>query len=200
MTLPNHYFTSNEEMDTSRNWYADDESIAPMLDALKTVLSMVQTSLNPAIQPMILQPNAFTVDYNDDEALKSYIRSDVVSEMHLQGTMKMGTDQDPMAVVDNELKLIGSNGRVRVADTSIFPSELRGHPMAAAMAVGMKAAEMMANDASVSSDTAEMNEGEVGNGDGTDTEAKEDTSGGCSLVVATTAAATTCAFAATLGV
>lgn len=185
-------------MDTSRNWYADDESIAPMLDALKTVLSMVQTSLNPAIQPMILQPNAFTVDYNDDEALKSYIRSDVVSEMHLQGTMKMGTDQDPMAVVDNELKLIGSNGRVRVADTSIFPSELRGHPMAASMSVGMKAAEMMANDSgrfSASSDTAE-----VENGDGTDTEVKEDTSGGCSLVVATTAAATTCAFAATLGV
>ena len=65
--------------------------------------------------------------------------------MHLHGTMKMGSDQDHMAVVDRELKLVGSNGRVRVADTSIFPSEIRGHPMATAMAVGMKAAAMMAD-------------------------------------------------------
>lgn len=193
----------SEEMDTTRNWYADDESIMPMLASLKTVLAMVQGSLSPSIRAMILSPNAFTTDFKDDEALKSYIRENVVSEMHLHGTMKMGSDQDPMAVVDGELKLMGSNGRVRVADTSIFPSEFRGHPMAAAMAVGMKAAAMMANDhKGATSGTVDATNGESQNGEGMSSEVGTDDVGlkdpssaangrDCAFVVAATA----CAFA-----
>lgn len=61
---------------------------------------------------MILEPNGFTADLTDDEALKSYIRANAVSEMHLQSSMKMGIpENDPMAVVDSELKVVGSNGR-----------------------------------------------------------------------------------------
>merc|ERR1711933_3346 len=39
------------------------------------------------------------------------------------------------------------NGRVRVADTSVFPDEIRGHAMGTAMAVGIKAADIIAEDA-----------------------------------------------------
>ena len=39
-----------------------------VLESLKKVLTMVQTSMTAAA-PMILEPNAFTVDLEDDDAL-----------------------------------------------------------------------------------------------------------------------------------
>merc|ERR1719399_108504 len=95
---------------------------------------------------MMIEPNTFTVDVEDDEALKNYIKENVVSEMHLMSSMRMGTAENG-AVVDKHLKVIGSNGRIRVADTSVFPEEIRGHSMATAMAVGIKAADIIASDA-----------------------------------------------------
>lgn len=70
----------DEEMDTSRNWYTDDASIEPMLASLKTTLQLINVGLAQSA-PFILSPNAFTLDFNDDEALKAYIRTNVVSEM-----------------------------------------------------------------------------------------------------------------------
>lgn len=112
-------------------------------------------------------------------------------------------EEDPMAVVDGTLKVVGSNGRLRIADTSAFPTEIRGHPMATAMAVGMRAAELIVED-----HMAKMEDG------GGVEAAEQDTSeqpgmtadpdsggstGECAFAVAATAAATTCAFAAFSG-
>ena len=130
-----------EDMDVTRNWYADSESITPMLLALKKVIGMMQS-----MGAMLLSPNQFAVDLESDEELLAYIKENVVSEMHFMGSMKMGRKDDNMAVVDSTLRVIGSNGRLRVADTSIFPTDMRGHPMATAMGVGMKAADLIATE------------------------------------------------------
>jgi len=187
----------DENMDASRNWYADDESIEPMLQSLKTLLEMVNVGLARSA-PMILEPNAFTLDFSDDEALKRYIRDNVVSELHLQGSMKMGIpEKDPMAVVDGNLKLVGSNGRVRVADTSIFPTDMRGHPMATAMAMGMRAAALITEDYPVTTgDEGEdiQIEKTTGSDPALRTGSGTSKSGECAFAVAA-AAATTCAFA-----
>jgi len=135
----------NEEMDVTRSFYAFDGSIDPMLKSLKKVIAMV-TNLTDTHGAMMIEPNSFTVDVTDDEALKRYIKENVVSEMHLMSSMRMGTVEN-RAVVDKHLKVIGSNGRVRVADTSVFPDEIRGHAMGTAMAVGIKAADIIASDA-----------------------------------------------------
>lgn len=188
-----------ENMDTSRNWYADEESIQPMLKSLKTLFEMVSTGMAKAA-PMILEPNAWTLDFNDDEALKKYIRENVVSELHLQGSMKMGVpEKDLMAVVDGNLKLVGGNGRLRVADTSIFPTEVRGHPMATAMAIGMRAAALLVEDyqgsTSVASDTADLEvEKTAGSEPALRAGSAAGKSGECAFAVAA-AAASTCAFA-----
>lgn len=192
----------NEEMNCIRNWYADNESIQPVLDSLKTVLEMVNTGLAQSA-PMVLEPNAFTVDINDDDELKSFIRSNVISEMHLQGSMKMGTPDDPLSVVDTELKVIGSNGRLRVAGTSILPTKFRGHPMAMAMVIGMRAATMIAETYAGTvggtgggSPTTPFDDGLTGRSNVERTEGSGSASQ-CAFVVAT--AATTCAFAAIAG-
>lgn len=134
-----------EDMDVTRSFYAFDGSIEPMLKSLKKVITMV-TNLTDTHGAMMIEPNSFTVDVTDDKALRRYIKESVVSEMHLMSSMRMGTAENG-AVVDKHLKVIGSNGRIRVADTSVFPDEIRGHAMGTAMAVGIKAADIIASDA-----------------------------------------------------
>ena len=56
-----------------------------------------------------------------DQELAAYIRSGVVTFWHHSCTAKMGTLEDPMAVVDPSLRLKGAKG-VRVVDASVFVS------------------------------------------------------------------------------
>ena len=54
----------------------------------------------------------------------------------------MGTDEDPMAVLDAELRVRGVQG-LRVADTSVMPLLNQGHTQMPAYAIGEKAADLI---------------------------------------------------------
>lgn len=54
----------------------------------------------------------------------------------------MGTSDDPMAVLDAELRVRGVRG-LRVADTSVMPLLNQGHTQMPAYAIGEKAADMI---------------------------------------------------------
>ena len=75
-----------------------------------------------------------------EEDLDSFIRANVESAFHPCGTCKMGAKDDPMAVVDPDLKVIGVEG-LRVADSSIFPRINNGNLNAPSILVGEKAAD-----------------------------------------------------------
>jgi choline dehydrogenase-like flavoprotein len=59
---------------------------------------------------------------------------------HPAGTAKMGTDNDPLAVVDATLKVRGVDG-LRVADASVMPNITSGNTNAPTMMIAEKAAE-----------------------------------------------------------
>jgi choline dehydrogenase-like flavoprotein len=61
---------------------------------------------------------------------------------HPGGTCKMGTTEDPMAVLDPELRVKGVKG-LRVADTSVMPLLNQGHTQMPAYAIGEKAADLI---------------------------------------------------------
>ena len=81
-------------------------------------------------------------DCKDDDALLSYARSTGASIYHAMGTCKMGTDTDPMAVVDNQLKVWGLDG-IRVVDASIMPTMPSGNINAPVMMIAEKATTMI---------------------------------------------------------
>jgi choline dehydrogenase len=75
-----------------------------------------------------------------DEAIDAFIRQKVESAYHPSCTCRMGSPDDPTAVVDPETRVIGMEG-LRVADSSIMPSITTGNLNAPTIMIGEKAAD-----------------------------------------------------------
>ncbi|SMD04790.1 choline dehydrogenase [Primorskyibacter flagellatus] len=84
-----------------------------------------------------IQPGA---DVQSDADLDGFIREHVESAYHPCGTCRMGSGDDPLAVVDPETRVIGVDG-LRVADSSVFPQITNGNLNAPSIMVGEKAAD-----------------------------------------------------------
>ncbi len=94
----------------------------------------------PAFEPFVkfeIQPgNALQTD----DEIDSFIREHAESAYHPCGTCRMGRADDPMAVVDPEMRVIGVDG-LRVADSSVFPRITNGNLNGPSIMVGEKASD-----------------------------------------------------------
>lgn len=75
-----------------------------------------------------------------DEAIDAFIAEKVESALHPSCTCKMGAIDDPMAVVDPELRVIGTQG-LRVIDSSVMPSITTGNLNAPTIMIAEKGAD-----------------------------------------------------------
>ncbi len=80
------------------------------------------------------------VNVQSDDELLDWVRNNAETTYHPVGTCKMGSD--PMAVVDDQLRVHGMQG-LRVADASIMPTLTSGNTNAPSIMIGEKAARMM---------------------------------------------------------
>jgi len=78
----------------------------------------------------------------DPEALRDYVRSISKTVFHPAGTCKMGRPDDPMTVVNEDLKVRGVEG-LRVADASIMPTLVSGNTNAPTIMIGERASRFM---------------------------------------------------------
>lgn len=84
-----------------------------------------------------IQPGA---NVQSDDEIDDFLREHVESAFHPCGTCKMGSVDDPMAVVDPECRVIGVEG-LRVADSSIFPRITNGNLNGPSIMTGEKASD-----------------------------------------------------------
>jgi choline dehydrogenase-like flavoprotein len=84
---------------------------------------------------------------DDDQAALVKAAGDTGTTIfHPVGTAKMGRDDDPMAVVDARLRVIGLE-RLRVIDASVMPTITSGNTAAPTMMIAEKGAAMILEDA-----------------------------------------------------
>ena len=94
----------------------------------------------PSMQGIATDEIAPGVNIQSDSELLDWVKNNAETTYHPVGTCKMGSD--PMAVVDDRLRVHGMEG-LRVADASIMPTLTSGNTNAPSIMIGEKAARMM---------------------------------------------------------
>jgi choline dehydrogenase len=77
-----------------------------------------------------------------DAELEKWIRARCETIYHPVGTCKMGPDNDPMAVVDNQCRVRGIDG-LRVVDASVMPTVIGGNTNAPTIMIAERVASWM---------------------------------------------------------
>jgi len=82
----------------------------------------------------------------DDDASLAKAAGDIGTTIfHPVGTAKMGTANDPLAVVDERLRFFGIGG-LRVLDASVMPTITSGNTNAPTMMIAEKGAALLRED------------------------------------------------------
>ena len=83
-------------------------------------------------------------ELQSDEEIKEELRNRSDTVYHPVGTCKMGTDEDEMAVLDDQLRVRGVEG-LRVVDASVMPTLVSGNTNAPVIAIAEKASDLITN-------------------------------------------------------
>jgi len=122
-----------------QNFLSTDNDRRTMRDGLRLVRRIVGAAPLSAFVARELAPGA---DKQSDGDLDAYIRATAATAHHPLGTCKMGIDNDPLAVVDPELRVHGVDG-LRVVDASVMPDLVGGNINAPVIMIAEKAADLI---------------------------------------------------------
>jgi choline dehydrogenase-like flavoprotein len=127
------------------NYLATDDDRRVAADSIRVTRRIVsQPALKP-FNPIEYRPGTDASDDDDAKLLK--VAGDIGTTIfHPVGTAKMGRPTDPLAVVDERLRLIGLE-RIRVIDASVMPTITSGNTAAPTMMIAEKGAAMLQADA-----------------------------------------------------
>ena len=98
----------------------------------------------PSMKDIATDEIAPGLNIDSDDELLDWVKHNAETTYHPVGTCKMGSD--PMAVVDDQLRVHGMQG-LRVADASIMPTLTSGNTNAPSIMIGEKASRMILADA-----------------------------------------------------
>ncbi|KAH0954706.1 hypothetical protein HN011_007305 [Eciton burchellii] len=126
-------------------YLSHSDDVATVVEAIKFSIRLTETQ---ALKKYGFELDRTPVEHCEhlkfgcDAYWECAIRHDTAPENHQAGSCKMGPPDDPLAVVDNQLRVRGVRG-VRVADTSIMPKVTSGNTNAPAIMIGERAADFI---------------------------------------------------------
>ena len=119
------------------NLFADERDIETLILGSRFFRTVLESE---PIARYIVGEHLPGKDVQSDDEWTDYIRANAIGVYHPAGTCKMG--HDPMAVVDDGLKVHGLEG-LYVADASIMPTVVSANLNATCIMIGERAAEMV---------------------------------------------------------
>jgi choline dehydrogenase len=119
------------------NFLSDENDRTALLSGMRIVRNWINAPAMDGFRGVELAPGEAL--QKDDELL-DWVRRTAETTYHPVGTCKMGSD--PMAVVDDQLRVHGLQG-LRVADASIMPTLTSGNTNAPSIMIGEKASTLV---------------------------------------------------------
>jgi choline dehydrogenase-like flavoprotein len=123
--------------------FSDEEDLDVLVRGVRKGIEILEA---PALAKLIKrralpQPGV----ERDEQALRDYVRQTAKTVFHPVGTAKMGAESDPMAVLDQQLRVRGTQG-LRVADASAMPYLVSGNTNAPTMMIAERAARFISGN------------------------------------------------------
>jgi choline dehydrogenase len=101
-----------------------------------------EVAAQAALDPYRESEYAPGADVRTDAEIDAWIRAHGETIYHPVGTCRMGPETDPMAVVDDQLRVIGLAG-LRVIDASVMPTLVSGNTNAPTIMIAERAADLL---------------------------------------------------------
>lgn len=126
------------------NYLSTDEDRRVAADSIRVTRAIVSQPALKKYHPVEYLPGE-SIRSGDEAALEKAAGDIGTTIFHPVGTAKMGRDDDPRAVVDARLRVIGVDG-LRVIDASVMPSITSGNTNSPTMMIAEKGAAIVLED------------------------------------------------------
>ncbi len=124
------------------NYLSTDEDRKVAAQSLRLTRNIVKS---PALAPYAPEEYKPGMQFQSDDELIRAAGDIGTTIFHPVGTCKMGRDDDPMAVLDSELRVRGIH-HLRVVDASAMPSITSGNTAAPTMMIAQRVAELLTSE------------------------------------------------------
>ena len=124
------------------NYLSTDEDRKVAADSLRLTRKIVESPVLKPYTPDEYKPGK---QYQSDEELIKAAGDIGTTIFHPVGTCKMGRDDDPMAVLDSQLRVRGIH-HLRVVDASAMPTITSGNTAAPTMMIAQRAVELLTGE------------------------------------------------------
>lgn len=138
--------TSSDTRDAPKmifNYLSTDLDRRTMVEAVKFARKVASANPIAHLMKREVRPGA---EQRTDEEILEFCRQYGTTIFHPACTAKMGSKDDPMAVVDDKLRVHGVAG-LRVVDCSVMPNLVSGNTNVPVVMIAEKAADMILADA-----------------------------------------------------
>jgi choline dehydrogenase-like flavoprotein len=119
-------------------FFKEPDDMNTMKVATQVGLRVMESSALGSYRGSMIYP----LNPNSPDQIESFLRDHSDTEYHPVGTCKMGPSQDPMAVVDAELRVHGLQS-LRVIDASVMPNLVSGNTNAPTIMIAEKGVDFI---------------------------------------------------------
>ncbi len=128
-----------EDPEIQPNYLSDEMDRRVHIGGMRLLRRMLST---PELAPFVETETLPGKEVQTDDELLDFAFRNGSTTYHLIGTARMGPDTDPMAVVDDRLRVRGLQG-LRVVDASIMPSMTSANTYATTLMIAEKASDFI---------------------------------------------------------